>query len=110
MADLYADEQFPTEVVGNLRGREHDVLTVQEADNRGDSDEQVLEFATEQDRAVLTINRRDFIKLHRQSSDHAGIIVCKQDHNWQRLANNIDQAITDNEPLPGKLVRIKRNP
>lgn len=31
MARLYADEQFPYEVVGYLRDLEHDVLTVQEA-------------------------------------------------------------------------------
>lgn len=31
MAHLYADEQFPYEVVENLRNLGHDVLTVQEA-------------------------------------------------------------------------------
>lgn len=31
MARLYADEQFPYEVVENLRDLGHDVLTVQEA-------------------------------------------------------------------------------
>ena len=108
MAELYADEQFPTVVVEKLRNREHDVLTVQDAGKRGDSEEQVLEFATQQERAVLTINRRDFIRLHQQRNAHAGIIVCKQDHDWQRLAINIDRAIIENAPLRGKLVRVRR--
>lgn len=83
-------------------------MTVQEANKRGDSDEQVLAFAMQQDRAVLTINRRDFIQLHRQNNNHAGIIICKQDHDWQRLTDNIERAILEHEPLKGKLVRIKR--
>ena len=108
MADLYADEQFPKVVVSKLRDLKHDVLTVQEAGKRGDSDRQVLEFATEQERAVITINRKDFIRLHKESSNHGGIIACKQDHNWQRLTTNVEQAVIDNEPLKGKLIRVKR--
>ncbi|MGV0027807.1 DUF5615 family PIN-like protein [Phormidesmis priestleyi] len=44
MADLYADEQFPQSVVEGLRSLQHNVLTVQEADNRGLPDEEVLSF------------------------------------------------------------------
>lgn len=108
MADLYADEQFPKAAVGNLRDFDHDVLTVQDAGKRGDSDKQVLEFATEQTRAVITINRKDFIRLHRENSEHGGIIACKQDNDWQRLATNVNQVIIENEPLKGKLIRVKR--
>ena len=36
-------------------------------------------YATRQNRAVLTLNRRDFIRLHQQSSAHAGIVVTKDD-------------------------------
>jgi hypothetical protein len=42
---FYADEQFPRRVVELLRGLGHDVLTVQEAERRGDSDPEVLAFA-----------------------------------------------------------------
>lgn len=38
MAVFYANEQFPRRVVELLREFNHDVLTVQEADNRGLSD------------------------------------------------------------------------
>jgi predicted nuclease of predicted toxin-antitoxin system len=61
VAALYADEQFPRRVVEILRDLGHDVITVQEAGNAGLPDEEVLAFATTQNRAVLTLNRRYFI-------------------------------------------------
>lgn len=56
MARLYADEQFPLEVVEYLCRLGHDVLTVQAAGNANLKipDDLVLEFATTNDRVVLT--------------------------------------------------------
>ncbi len=65
MTRLYADEQFPRQVVELLRSWSHDVLTVQEAGNAGLPDEDVLAFAVSENRAVLTLNRRDFFRLHK---------------------------------------------
>jgi hypothetical protein len=50
-----------------LRNLGHDILTVQEARNANQRipDDPVLAFAVEQERAILTINRIDFIRLHR---------------------------------------------
>ena len=69
MARLYADEQFPRQVSELLQEMGHDVLTVQQAgkDNLGIPDEEVLTFAIRENRAVITLNRRDFIRLHRAS-------------------------------------------
>ena len=78
MACLYANERFPQQVVGALRGMVHDVLTTVEASraNQELSGAAVLTFATREGCAVLTLNCRDFIRLHCQQPDHAGIIVC----------------------------------
>ena len=94
MARLYANENFPYQVVVALRILGHNVLTVQEAGNAGQgiSDEAVLAFAIEHSRAVVTINRRDFIRLHWQQSDHTGIIVCTQDADTEGQAERIHQA------------------
>ena len=108
MANLYADEQFPLPIVVLLRTMGHDVLTVQEAGNTGLSDPEVLEFAIKNTRAVLTQNRRDFIKLHSQNSNHLGIIICTDDRNLERLADRINQAIIKEETLINKLVRVNR--
>jgi len=108
MASLYADEQFPLQVVELLRTLGHDVLTVQEAGNAGFSDPEVLAFAVNNVRAVLSQNRRDFIQLHIQQPDHAGIIVCTDDKNLERLATRINDAISAEENLTGKLIRVNR--
>ncbi|MFZ1239986.1 MAG: DUF5615 family PIN-like protein [Anaerolineae bacterium] len=110
MASLYADENFWFNVVKVLRSLDHDVLTAQEAGNAGlrIPDNAVLAYAAENERAVLTLNRRDFIRLHGQNQNHAGIIVCTEDRDTIRLAARIHQAIVDNEPLAGKLVRVIR--
>ena len=108
MAVLYANEQFPRRVVEFLRELGHDVLTVQEADNRGLPDGEVLAFATSQQRAVLTLNRKDFVKLHRASNAHSGIIACSRDDNWQRQAERIHAAVSAQESLSGQLLRVNK--
>ena len=110
MAQLYADEQFPRQVVELLRSLGHSVLTVQEAGqaNQRISDDLVLQFATESDRAVLTMNRRDFIKFHKRNSIHAGIIVRTEPYSWKALADGINEAIEAAGTLIGKLIRINR--
>jgi predicted nuclease of predicted toxin-antitoxin system len=107
---LYADEQYPYPVVKCLRELGHDVLTVQEAGqaNQRTPDGEVLVFATDLDRAVITQNRKDFIKLHRIQPNHAGIIVCTDDRNWEALAQRIHAAMTEEESLQGRLIRIVR--
>ncbi|MEP6515789.1 DUF5615 family PIN-like protein [Microcoleus vaginatus] len=108
MARLYADEQFPFPVVALLRNLGHDALTIQEAGNAGDDDPEVLAFAVNNDRPVMTQNRRHFIRLHAQQPNHAGIIVCTDDKNLERLATRINDAIADEETLRGKLIRVNR--
>lgn len=108
MASLYADEQFPLSVVELLRTFSHNILTVQESENAGLPDPDVLAFAVSNKRAVLTQNRRDFIRLHIQKPDHAGIIVCTEDRNLERLAIRIHEAISAEESLKGKLIRVNR--
>jgi predicted nuclease of predicted toxin-antitoxin system len=93
-----------------LRALGHDVLTVKEAENadKGIPDEEVLAFAISQERSILTINRVDFIRLHRRDSSHFGIIVCTNNRNWEQFAARIDETVTAEEPLQGKLIRVVR--
>jgi predicted nuclease of predicted toxin-antitoxin system len=110
VARLYADEQFPYPVVKHLRTLGHDVLTVKEAgnDNQRISDLEVLAFATQQERAVITQNRKDFFLLHRNQPNHAGIIACTVDRDWEGLAKRIDDAISTQGLVQGKLIRVCR--
>ena len=110
MASFYADEQFPFQVTELLRNFGHDVLTVQEAGNANQRipDDQVLAFAVGQERSILTINRIDFIRLHRRDNQHFGIVVCTNNRNWEQFAVRIDEAVRAEESLRGKLIRVVR--
>jgi hypothetical protein len=96
VASLYANENFPLRVVEALRLLGHDVLTVREAsqDNQRIADDDVLAFASDSGRAVITINRRDFIHLHRQQPNHRGIIFCTEDADSEGQARRIHDAIS----------------
>ncbi len=111
MARFYSDEQFPKDTSVALRSFGHDVLTVQDAGkaNQRIPDDAVLAFATEQNRAVLTFNRSDFIQLHKQSSDHAGIVVCTETPDFDRLAVKIDESVSTLDSLHGQLIRVYRD-
>jgi len=111
MARFYADEQFPVETTIALRSLGHDVLTVQEAGNANQRipDPEVVAFATNNNRAVLTINRHDFIQLHKSSLNHAGIIVCTENTNFERLAAKIHEAVAQLASLDNQLIRIYRD-
>ena len=110
MSRLYANENFPRPVVLELRRFGHDVVTVQET-GKGDQsfpDDEVLKFATDDGRAVLTINRLHFIRLHRNLPDHAGISVCTFDPDFAGQAVRIDAAISAQGTLAGCLLRVNR--
>ncbi|MDZ8259378.1 DUF5615 family PIN-like protein [Nostoc sp. ChiQUE01b] len=111
MARLYADEQFPRKVSELLRTMGHDVLTVQEAGNAnlGIPDEEVLTFAVCDNRVVITLNRQNFIRLHKSLPNHIGIIVCTNDTNRYQMATRINEAIIASEPLQAKLIRVVRS-
>ena len=110
MARLYADEDFPLPVVKALRVLGHDVRTALDAGqaNAGVPDSDVLAFATADGRAVLTLNRKHFIRLHRTIGSHAGLIVCTFDADHVGQAGRITAAVAGLPSLAGLLIRVNR--
>ncbi|MEW6103964.1 MAG: DUF5615 family PIN-like protein [bacterium] len=110
MARLYANENFPLPVVEELRRLRHDVLTIHETGKAGQSvsDENVLAFANDEDRTLLTLNRKHFIRLHNVQPNHAGIIVCTFDLDFVGQAQRIHKAIELQKQLLGQLIRVNR--
>ena len=110
MPAFYADENFPLPVVEALRRLGHDVLTAFEAGQANERipDEGVLEFAARSGRAVLTLDRWEFIGLHARLRRHSGIVVCTQDSDVERQAAAIDAAVRDIAALQDSLIRINR--
>jgi len=89
--NFYADEDFPRPVITALRVFGHDVLTAHE-DGRANQkvpDEHVLERAAQLSRAVLTMNRRDFARLHESQIEHVGIVLCKHEADFAGQADRI---------------------
>lgn len=112
MARFYSNENFPLRAVRHLRALGHDVLTSLEADraNRQIPDEEVLRFATEQGRIILTMNRLDFHRLHLATNgSHDGIVTSTHDPDANALAVRIHQAVGAAEGMTGKLIRIVRS-
>lgn len=111
MIRLYADENFELPVIEKLRERGYNILTAQEAGkaNQGIADEDVLAFAIEENRAVITLNYDDFKNLHKCNSNHRGIIICtstRRRDDRDNFANRIDLALRDKESLEGELIRV----
>ncbi len=110
LAAFSADENFREPVVEALRRLGHDVLTCREAGRAGQgvADEDVLSDALTLGRAVLTQNRRHFIRLDRAGRDHCGIVVCTYDPDAEGLARRIDAAVAGHETGGRWLVRVNR--
>ncbi len=109
MIKLYADEQFPLPVVKILRTLGYDILTVQDAGKAEQKipDPEVLQYAISLNRAVLTMNRRDFIRLHAQIPQHKGIVICKSSTNWEKITQAIYNHLSQFETIEKQLIRIK---
>ena len=79
---LFLDEDVHAALAAALRKRGHDAIHALEEKRLGLSDESQLNFATEENRCLVTFNVGDFVRLHNQwidgSREHAGIIVSKQ--------------------------------
>jgi predicted nuclease of predicted toxin-antitoxin system len=79
---LYLDRHIISRLAMDLRSKGYDVLTTEEARKDTATDEEQLDFATSENRAILTFNIRDFAPLHadRQAAgrSHGGIIVSQQ--------------------------------
>ena len=110
MARLYADENFPLPVVEELRRLGHDALTMHESGKARQAipDEVVLSLASAEQRALLTLNRKHFIQLHRLTPEHAGIIVCTFDPDFTGQARRIHAALEAASTLSGQLIRVNR--
>lgn len=76
--------------------------------DRGKADAEILAQARLDDRAVLTLNRRDFFRLHRESPDHSGIIACTFDPDFAGQARRIHEALPIGSAMHGLLLRVHR--
>ena len=111
MTQLLADENLIFPVVDLLRRYDYDIVTLSDMNLAGQAipDDEVLVLATSLKRCVITLNRKDFIKLHNQQPDHAGILVCTVDPNFLTLADRIHICLSQaGLSTTGQLLRVQR--
>ena len=77
---FYEDEDFMDHLTRKLMLEGGaDCLSTEEAGRRGNPDPSQLDFATEIGRAIVTFNRKDYARLHKEwtasNREHAGIII-----------------------------------
>jgi hypothetical protein len=94
---LYANENLRLDLINALRNLGYNVLTSREAkrDNQKILDDLQLQFAKDQNRVLITYNRKDFLKLHREGQSHQGIICCRENIKDYEYAQWIDDKIQD---------------
>lgn len=99
MISFYADDNFPLAIIEELHQLDYDILTSSEAGqaNQFISDENVLKFAHKENKVVITLNREDFIFLHKKDKTHSGIIICKEDRDYKGQAQAIHEFILQDE-------------
>ncbi len=109
MAKLYLDEDCSDKRLKKaLVEFGYDVQTTHDANNLGKDDKTQLIYAVSQNRAIVTHNRKDFIRIHKETPKHSGIIICTQNPNNQQLAEKIDEKIRTQDQLTNLLLRVNR--
>lgn len=113
---VYLDENLSSDIARLLRARGVDAVSAHEAGKRQLTDPAQLEFATAQDRVIVTADVVDFVVLSRQAiaanSQHPGIIVVPasfRGDEFQAIADGIN-AIVRQYPdgLRGTVVYLRR--
>ncbi|WP_019508658.1 DUF5615 family PIN-like protein [Pleurocapsa sp. PCC 7319] len=107
---FYSNENFVLDMVYKLRDLGYRITTSYDAGqaNQGISDHEVLNYATQNNFAVITFNRDDFIELHNSGLKHAGIIICKTDRDYEGQIQTLHEYLQTQDSLNNRLIRIKK--
>ena len=113
---LYIDEDSMDEsFVRALRARNVDVLTVADVGMLHRSDEDQLDWARQNSRAIFTFNIKDFYQLHtaciEQGLSHSGIILAlQQRHSIGSLMRGVLKLLASRtaEDIEGEVVFLSK--
>ncbi|MCA9263090.1 MAG: DUF5615 family PIN-like protein [Planctomycetales bacterium] len=79
---FFTDEDIYGAIAPALRDKGIDAMAARETGRLGDSDESQLTWASNNQRAIVTFNVADFVRLHTQwlmiGQHHCGIVVSTQ--------------------------------
>lgn len=107
-ARFLADTNVPVKIIHSLRGLGYNTVTMQNVENTSQpenpmDDDQVLDYATQHKRTVVTLNKKHFKKLREDNVTHYGIIICRTDDEEHKRAKEIDAIAKANKSLQQQL-------
>ncbi|MCP4394997.1 MAG: hypothetical protein GY804_12135 [Alphaproteobacteria bacterium] len=105
------DEDMNPKIADLLREHGHDVLTVDEADRKGESDPSQFAYAQENNRIMVTHNADDYAELHRFKCDnHLGIVSAKKNRKTTpvEFAARINYVVTQVEDMQNNFARANK--
>ena len=112
MIRLLLDEHISPSLVGKLGDKGVFAVAAVHVGLSGEPDEQIMNYALENDFVVVTSNARDFIRLLNVEV-HPGLIVLREsgltrDEQWERIRPVIEHVLEsgDDNFLVNKLVEI----
>jgi hypothetical protein len=107
---FYSNENFALNMVKILRSLGHTVVTSYDVGqaNQAIADDEVLNYAINNNLILITFNRDDFIKLHESGIRHSGIIICKSDRDYQGQIDFLHNYLQTQDSLINRLIRIKK--
>jgi predicted nuclease of predicted toxin-antitoxin system len=92
----------------------HDVLTINEVGLVGCTDDIVLDYATHENRILLTHNCDDFEALHQANPSHSGILAVYRNANllknmgFKAIVKAIANLETANVPLANQFISLNQ--
>ena len=113
---VYLDENLSSDIARLLRAKGVDAVSAHEVRRRQVTDRAQLDFATTQDRVIVTADVVDFLALSRRAiaanSQHAGIIVVPpsfRGNEFQAIADAIHEIARQYpDGLRGTVVYLRR--
>lgn len=101
-----ADEHIDTHAVDALKEMGTDIVSVQGLDKRSQSDEELLTFANQDERVVITRDE-DFLRLHAKGVQHHGILFLTKRMDVSTLIREILKVtILESEHLKNTVIFI----
>ncbi|MBI1935337.1 DUF5615 family PIN-like protein [Candidatus Woesearchaeota archaeon] len=83
-----ADENIDLPAVKALKRLGVDIVSIHDVGMRGHEDEEILDFAKENERAIITQDT-DFLRLHAKNFENAGIVFLTKPLDVSELIKEI---------------------
>lgn len=102
-----ADEHIESSIVTGLKLLGIDAISVNEAGIRESDDEEILNFAKDDYRVIITRDS-DFVKLHKKGVEHSGIVFVPKFLKIGKLIAEIEKVsmILDSEHIRNTVIFI----